>query len=64
MQVGELVEITHRGGVLYAGKVGVITEHYPASMSAPFEVLEVTFANGDCLNGITPRWIRVLSASR
>jgi len=64
MKIGDLVEITYLADKHYAGKVGVVTQHHPASISAPYELLAVTFADGDYLNGITPRWVRVLSASR
>ena len=63
MKIGDLVEITHRAGKHYAGKVGVVTQHLPASMSAPYELLAVTFADGDYLSGITSTWVKVLNES-
>jgi len=61
MQVGDLVEITSRGGVLHAGKVGVITDTCGPSMTMPYMLMEVTFPNGSKLAGITQRWVKVLN---
>jgi hypothetical protein len=64
MQVGDLVEITSRGGVLHAGKVGVITDTCGPSMTMPYIIMAVTFSNGSTLAGITQSWVKVLNASR
>ena len=64
MQVGDLVEITSRGGVLHAGKVGVITSTHGPSMHFPYMLVEVTFPDGSNLAGITQTWIKVLNESR
>jgi hypothetical protein len=64
MQLGDLVEITSRGGVLHAGKVGVITDTCGPSMTMPYIIMAVTFSNGSTLAGITQSWVKVLNASR
>ena len=64
MQIGDLVEITSRGGVLHAGKVGVITNTCGPSRTMCYVIMEVTFPNGSTLAGITQSWIKVLNASR
>ena len=64
MQVGDLVEITSRGGVLHAGKVGVITNTCGPSPTMSYMIMEVTFPNGGTLAGITQSWIKVLNGSR
>ena len=64
MQRGDLVEITSRGGVLHAGKIGVIVDAQGPSMMMPYMVLAVTCADGSQISGITQSWVKVLSASR
>ena len=64
MQRGDLVEITSRGGVLHAGKVGVITGTHGPSMHFPYMLMEITFPNGSKLAGITQRWVKVLNERR
>ena len=64
MQLGDLVEITSRGGVLHAGKVGVITDTCGPSMTMPYIIMAVTFPDGSNLAGITQTWVKVLNASR
>ena len=64
MQRGDLVEITSRGGVLHAGKVGVITNTCGPSPTMSYIIMEVTFPNGSTLAGITQSWIKVLSENR
>jgi hypothetical protein len=64
MQLGDLVEITSRAGVLHAGKVGVITDICGPSMTMSYIIMAVTFPNGSKLAGITHRWVKVLNANR
>ena len=64
MKIGDLVEITSRGGVLYAGKVGVITGAQAPSMMFPHMVLSVTCLDGNEIDGITQAWVKVLDESR
>ena len=64
MQLGDLVEITSRGGVLHAGKVGVITDTCGPSTHFPYMLVEVTFPDGSNLAGITQTWVKVLNESR
>ena len=61
MHVGDLVEITSRGGVLHAGKVGVITSTSVTSIHFPYMLMAVTFPDGSSLTGITQRWVKVLN---
>ena len=64
MKVGDLVEITSRGGVLFAGKVGVITDVHDPTMMMPYMLLAVKCADGSDINGITQSWVKVLNESR